>query len=245
MKEYFPEDPSLALFSSRFSSKTFDPVAFRPVISPATQTRPKSTHAAQPPFPQQIDNSNALGLMNNSPKRPAPTDDSDTDSERPRKLARGESPLKGAAGRRVNQQKGHRHTDSAQPNTYAMPQPPLPPPPPTLPRDVLVLLGILPRPDTYKITKFNAARMVDLFRDTHIPRNMEELALLQAARNQQNTLPQTQQRPVGTIPQYAPTPPVSHAPYQVPQAAAIPSNFQQPQYSGMTCSMLRPSISYR
>ena len=235
MREHFPEDPTLAIFSSRFASKTFDPIAFRPIISPATQARPKSTGAPLSPTAQQAAVNNALALMSNSPKRPAPFDDSDTDGERPRKLARGESPLKGAAGRRVNQQKGplgHRHADSAQPNTFSLPQPPPPPPPPSLPRDVLFLLGIIPRPDTYKITKFNPSKMVELFRDTEIPRTPDELRLLQAHRNQPQITPQIQQRPAA-IPQYAPTPPVTQPTYQIPHPAPIASHFQQPQYNGM------------
>ena len=234
MKEHFPEDPTLALFSSRFNSKTFDPIAYRPIISTAAQMRLKSKVEPQSPTTQQLTINNALGLTGNSPKRPAPMDDSDTDGERPRKLARGESPLKGAAGRRVNQQKGHRHNDSVQPNSYTGPQMPLPPPPPTLPRDVLFLLGIIPRPEFYKITRFNASKMVNLFRDTEIPPTMDAVRLLQAAKNQPPAMPQLQQRP--PISQYAPTPPITQTSYPMPQAAPVMAQYQQPQYAGMLYS---------
>lgn len=235
MKEHFLEDHTLALFSGRFATKTFDPVTFRPVLSPATQCRPKAAGDNLSAAAQHVSGSSALGLVGNSPKRAAPFEDSDTDGERPRKLARGESPLKGAAGRRLNQQKGplgHQHTNSAQPGTYSLPQPPPPPPPPSLPRDVLFLLSIIPRPDTYTITKFNAAKMVELFRDTEIPKTPEELRLLQLRKDQPQFTPQVLQRP--TMPPYASTPPVSQPSYQMPQAAPPSNNFQPPAYNGIS-----------
>ena len=78
-----------------------------------------------------------------SPKRPYPEDDSGNDSySRPRKMARSDSPLKGAAGRRLDQQR----------RNQAAP----------LELDISFLLGILPPAHQYDFVRFNAGKMVDL-----------------------------------------------------------------------------------
>jgi cleavage stimulation factor subunit 3 len=128
MAELFPEDPELSLFASRYSEDSFNPTALRPIISPTFQRRPKSAvmqsieHAPSiqdsprpvfnaSPRPQYINTTN-------SPKRPFP-DDFESELNPPRKLARGESPLKGAAGRRLNEQKQARGTPQWLPNAQA------------------------------------------------------------------------------------------------------------------------------
>lgn len=126
MAELFPEDPKLSLFADRYRGDGFDPTAIRPVISPAFQRRPKIANVMQSiehassvpdsprptyevsPRPQYIQTTN-------SPKRPFPEDFEDN-LNRPRKLARGESPLKGAAGRRLHEQKQARGTPQWQAN---------------------------------------------------------------------------------------------------------------------------------
>ena len=178
MSEIFPEDPSLMLFSRRFAQQGFDPTAIRPIISPATQAKPKTvpsvkTEAEQlPDSPQQ-----RINEIINSPKRPLPTDDDD-DSPRPRKVARPESPLKGAAGRRLDQQKRNRQPEMPQ---FNQPVPHLPPPPP-LPRDVMFLLSIIPKAETYHATKFSAEQLVKLLRETNIPTSMAQIPPLPGAR---------------------------------------------------------------
>ena len=100
--------------------------------------------------------------MNNSPKRPF-GEDSDNELNRPRKLARGESPLKGAAGRRLDQQKRLQQTQgvpswqSSGPTSFV------------IQRDVTILLSIIPKAETYTASRFNAEAMVRLLGQTEIP----------------------------------------------------------------------------
>jgi cleavage stimulation factor subunit 3 len=159
--ELFPEDPSLAHFRSRYSSDKadkFDPILAPIVVSP-TQLRPKtvmpsieqppSMHNSPAPQTRAVASPKPPHLRaTNSPKRPLPADDYD-DLNPPRKLARGESPLKGAAGRRLDQQR--RSQASA------------------LHREITFLLGILPPASSYDTIRFNNSAMVNLIKKTHIP----------------------------------------------------------------------------
>lgn len=173
MAELFPEDPKLLRFASRYSGDSFDPTAVRPIVSPASQMRPKNivqsiekpASVLDSPRPQYIqDNSPRPQYIQqtNSPKRPLPTEDLESDLNRPRKLARGESPLKGAAGRRLDQQKRMQQAQGA-------PQWQSNAPPFVIPRDVTFLLSIIPRADLYTATKFNPEAMVRLLNQTNIP----------------------------------------------------------------------------
>ena len=182
MSDLFPEDPALALFSRRFAQEGFDPTVIRPIISPATQARPKTVPSIRgegegvPDSPQQ-----RINEIINSPKRALPTDDDD-DSPRPRKVARPESPLKGAAGRRLDQQKRNR-----QPQEMPQFNQPVPhPPPPPLPRDVMFLLSIIPKAETYHATKFSAEQLVKLLRETNIPTSITQPPLSGARGQPQN-----------------------------------------------------------
>lgn len=85
----------------------------------------------------------------NSPKRPLPVDDFEESLNPPRKIQRGESPLKGAAGRRLGEQRRVQATPLA--------------------RDVSFILGLIPPASTYTIPRFSAANMVRLIRDTPVP----------------------------------------------------------------------------
>ncbi|KAI9845056.1 MAG: mRNA 3'-end-processing protein rna14 [Thelocarpon superellum] len=176
MSDLFPEDPTLTQFAHRFTAQGFDPTAVRPIISAAAQTRPKAFPSVEPTT--SVPNSPAPRYAHgvHSPKRAAPADESDNDPGRPRKLARGESPLKGAAGRRLDQQKRHQHVGPGQgsgPHAGAHPQgswPPSYPAAPTLPRELLFLLSIIPKAETYPPTaRFNPERIVRLLRDTNLP----------------------------------------------------------------------------
>ncbi|KAF1839788.1 hypothetical protein BDW02DRAFT_563836 [Decorospora gaudefroyi] len=178
MATLFPEDPRLHRFSQRFASPAFDPISVRHVISPRTQMRPvmpsimTSIEEQQPipAIPPQmvaepqrlaspgLGNSPHLGNLlpaTNSPKRPL--EDAD-DGTQPRKLARGESPLKGAAGRRLDAARRNLATTGATP----VGQPVGPPP---LPRGVNFLLTIIPGAHTYRETRFKAEGLVNLLRD--------------------------------------------------------------------------------
>ena len=171
MSDLFPEDPALALFSRRFAQQGFDPTVIRPIISPATQAKPKTIPSIKAEAEAVIDSpQQRINEIINSPKRPLPADDDD-DSPRPRKAARPESPLKGAAGRRLDQQKRNRQPEMPQ-FTQPLPQPP---PPPPLPRDVMFLLSIIPKAETYHATKFSAEQLVKLLRETNIPTSMAQI----------------------------------------------------------------------
>ncbi|KZF18863.1 Suf-domain-containing protein [Xylona heveae TC161] len=169
MSDLFPEDPQLQRFARRFVGQGFDPTAIRPLISPATQARPKAILSIEPPESVQNTPPVRFAQVANSPKRPLPVDDSDTEMNRPRKLNRGESPLKGAAGRRLDQQKRNRQREmidsQGQLVSAAVP-------PPALPREVLFLLSIIPRAETYHATRFKPEGMVRLLRDAHIPTSL-------------------------------------------------------------------------
>ena len=204
MSDYFPEDPLLSRFARRYALQGFDPTAVRPIISPRTQTRPKALpsiedptahHQQVPPPPQQHQQQlqqqpqqpqqpiqqqpsprPSYAQAVDSPKRGPPADEAEADATRPRKLARGESPLKGAAGRRLDQQKRNMQSQlglaqgaGGTPGQWSL-QHGVPPPPPPLPREVLFLLSIIPGADTYApATRFNAEAMVRLLAETDVP----------------------------------------------------------------------------
>ncbi|KAK1845208.1 cfia complex component [Colletotrichum chrysophilum] len=164
MSELWPADSKLAHFASRFSVETFDPIAYRLIISPAVQLRPRMlipvveqpTSVRQTPMPVPIRQTASpapqyMGVTN-SPKRAFPGDDYE-ELNRPRKLARGESPLKGAAGRRLDQQRRNQGAP--------------------LSRDITFFLGILPpahayahSPDAYRL---NIHNLVGLIQNTPVP----------------------------------------------------------------------------
>lgn len=162
MNDLYPEDPTLKHFATRFSSSKFDPTTIRPVISPQ-QVRTRSAilpsieapyRATDSPRPRVPD-----GSITNSPKRPLPDEFGDDMQNAPRKLARGESPLKGAAGRRLDQKRNMNVTSQFQ---QALPPPPLP-------SQISFLLSIIPRASFYTDARFDAAEMVKLMRDIRVP----------------------------------------------------------------------------
>ena len=168
MRDLFPDDPTLRVFSHRFIDQGFDPTAVRPIISPS-QSRPKVIPSIETTSP--IDEPRPIQILN-SPKRSLPAD-LDVDLGPPRKVARGESPLKGAAGRRLDQQK------RSQPPAETPSYPPHPQihslPPPPLPRDIVFLLSIIPKAETYHATRFKPAEVVRLIRETNVPTNVSQL----------------------------------------------------------------------
>lgn len=173
MRDLFPEDPMLTLFSRRFIQQGFDPTAIRPIVSPATQARPRAISSIEAPASPQKTPPARFSQTTNSPKRPLAFEEPDPEPARPRKLARGESPLKGAAGRRLDQQKRNRQpNDMSQYDGLAQNQPP---PPPLLPRDVLFLLSIIPKAETYHATRFKPEEMVRLIRETDISSTAAQL----------------------------------------------------------------------
>lgn len=158
MAELFPDDPKLKYFTSRYSSESFNPVAAPIIISKAVQMRPRrmvpvieqpaSSAQDNNPPPSRHDQSPRSQFVRAtaSPKRPFGMDDDELNP--PKRLARGVSPLKGAAGRRLDQQR--RNQTSA------------------LHRDITFLLGILPPSHTYDAQRLNPAGMTALLRDTQL-----------------------------------------------------------------------------
>ena len=212
MRDLFPEDPALVLFSQRFAEQSFDPTAIRPIVSPATQARPKVIRSIETDLAAQDATLERVNQTLNSPKRPLPLDELDDEAGPPRKYARGESPLKGAAGRRLDQQKRNRQpNDMPQFDSHPVPQPQ---PPPPLPRDVMFLLSIIPKAETYHATKFKAEEIVRLIRETNIPRHISQI-----------------QPPPSATPG---NPPIQHPPFQqMPQVSQNPPYGQfNGQYNG-------------
>ncbi|KAK2800190.1 mRNA 3'-end-processing protein rna14 [Onygenales sp. PD_10] len=171
MRELFPEDPTLKQFSHRFSIPAFDPTAFQPILSPS-QTKPKTSIITEEHPRQESPVPRYMGATG-SPKRPFPMEEFDDDSNRPRKFIRAESPLKGAAGRRLNQQKQIQQVNGGAPGGgYGQAKPPIPIP---LPREIVFLLSIIPSASTYDATKFSPEKMVNLIRSLDIPSSVSQL----------------------------------------------------------------------
>lgn len=157
MAELFPEDPKLKYFVARYSSDRFDPISAPIIISKAAQMRPRDAMPAaeQPvslrnsPFPVRQEQSPRPQYVRAtaSPKRPLGIDDDELNP--PKRLARGSSPLKGAAGRRLDQQR--RNQASA------------------LHRDITFFLSILPPANTFTAPRVNASELVSLLRNTNLP----------------------------------------------------------------------------
>lgn len=159
MAELFPEDPKLKTFAARFESDKFDPISAPIIISRTAQMRPKQmipvvetsapsrqspmamARQEQSPRPQYI-------RATASPKRPLGGLDED-DLNPAKRFQRGPSPLKGAAGRRLDQQR--RNQASA------------------LHRDITFVLGILPPAHTYDGPRLNTNGLVAMLRDTPLP----------------------------------------------------------------------------
>ncbi|KAI1173088.1 hypothetical protein F4777DRAFT_559170 [Nemania sp. FL0916] len=172
MAELFPDEPRISPFAARFATERFDPITARVIVSPAQQMRPKLAvlqsvedpsfslrntpqHMGQSersPRPQHL-SVNQGNLK--SPKRPFQMDEAD-DYNPPRKIARGASPLKGAAGRRLDQQRRQGGTTASGATV-------------SIPRDITFLLGLIPSADTFHSQRFRPERMVQLIRDTDVP----------------------------------------------------------------------------
>jgi cleavage stimulation factor subunit 3 len=166
MRELYPEDPTLDQFTHRFSTPSFNPLSFQPILSP-TQTRPKTIATGIMPE-TRIDPQDASF---SSPKRPYPADD-DYDSDRPRKFVRAESPLKAVQGRRVDQQKRSTPLNGQLNSSYKPQGSPAP-----LPRDVVHLLSIIPPSSAYNISRLSPEKMVDLLRRVDIPASTAQIPL--------------------------------------------------------------------
>ncbi|RFU29247.1 hypothetical protein B7463_g7106, partial [Scytalidium lignicola] len=172
MAELYPDDPKLLRFSQRYSVEGFDPTAVRLIVSPKAQMKLKTVmqsieqptsvqNSPRPQFLQEASPRPYVPQITNSPKRPFPIEDIESDMNRPRKLARGESPLKGAAGRRLDQQK---RMQAATPTWQSNGPPPF-----VIPRDITFLLSIIPRAEFYNAARFKADALVRLLAHTPVP----------------------------------------------------------------------------
>lgn len=178
MRELFPEDPTLDQFAHRYSTPTFDPTGVRPIISPS-QARPKAVYPTQEastsrhgtPSPRQDD-----APSTDSPKRPL--EDADDDLSRPRKFMRAESPLKTAQGRRLDQQRRPQPVNGSQFGSQFRSQGS----PAPLPRDIVLLLSIIPPASTYTAGRFSPEKLVDLFRRIDVPASIGQVPLPQSVR---------------------------------------------------------------
>ncbi|KAF2129770.1 Suf-domain-containing protein [Dothidotthia symphoricarpi CBS 119687] len=123
-----------------------------PAVPPQVQAQ-EQRHAS-PGLLNSPHLNNMLPVVN-SPKRPL--EDTD-DNVQPRKLARGESPLKGAAGRRL---------DAARRNLAANGSTPVGPPqgPAPIAKEITFLLSIIPSAHTYRETRFKPEAMVNMLRN--------------------------------------------------------------------------------
>lgn len=158
MAELFPEDPKLAHFKARFATANFDPIAARIIVSPSAQLRPKNIMPSieqrggsvlNSPRPSVRQPNSPRPQFVNSPKRPLPVEDFDDSLNPPRKMQRGESPLKGAAGRRLNQQN----------RMQAAP----------ISRDITFLLSQIPPSSAYDFPRFDSGNMVRFLREIPVP----------------------------------------------------------------------------
>ena len=226
MRENFPEDPTLTLFSRRFVAPEFDPRAVRVIVSPAAQSRPKAIPTSSVGAPPAVQDSppNPITQTGNSPKRPLPMEDSDTEGGRPRKMARPDSPLKGAAGRRLlDHQKRARqnetpHYDGAS-SVHA-------PPPPSLHPDITFFLSQLPRTQIYNdsgTAKISPSKAVQLLRDVYIPTDPAEVERRMRSR---------------PAPLHVPQPPLQHLQQPPPMPQQI--NYGQPMNLGQHLPPMPP-----
>ncbi|KAK4497485.1 hypothetical protein PRZ48_011936 [Zasmidium cellare] len=184
MAEMYPEEPDVNRFSNRFSLPTFDAMHAQLLLSP-TQALPKTelpVVAAPPPqamasieqrlspkAPEILLGPNGPYVA--SPKRPL--EDSDTDTPQ-RKFMRAESPLKGAAGVRMQGKatttgggSGGFATKTFVPANVAAAQAP---PPTPLPPIIEWFLRILPNAAAYNGVRFDPAKLVQ-FMPTVNPQN--------------------------------------------------------------------------
>ncbi|KAI9684101.1 MAG: Cleavage stimulation factor subunit 3 [Trizodia sp. TS-e1964] len=184
MTDLFPEDPKLALFTNRYSVGGFEPTSARPIISQLSQMKARILPSIETPISYHNSPPARAAQIVDSPKRPFQNDESENEG-RPRKLLRGQSPLKGAAGRRLDQQKRNRERyDGPEPQGAPWAQQ-YAPPPPGIPREVMFLLSIIPKPQLYNATRFKADELVRLLRDTQIPTTIQQLRQQQQQQQQQ------------------------------------------------------------
>ncbi|KAI8626210.1 hypothetical protein F5Y19DRAFT_447578 [Xylariaceae sp. FL1651] len=237
MAELFPDESNPSPFAARFSTDRFNPITARVIISPAQQMRPKTAiiQSVEHPSPsvRSTPQPAAQGERSprpqflpvntgnlNSPKRPFQVDETD-DYNPPRKIARGVSPLKGAAGRRLDQQRRAQHGQGGNSGSSTTV---------SIPRDITFLLGLIPPADTFHAHRFKAERMVHLIRDTDVPDYTEW-----KARSEQQSS-RTHTRPVSSD-----YPPYQYSGRDSPGVIGRPAS----PYANATRAVAQSSTTYR
>ena len=205
MKELYPDEPEVDRFAGRFMAPHFDGMSVQLVLSesqvrPPTTSLPAVVQQAPPAgAPPMIPGLPPAGQATGSPQAGAlalgphgpyvaspkrPLDDIDSDTEHQRKFARAESPLKGAAGRRVTGSNNNQPVlgSLAQgpaisggsgfvTKNYVPPGAPQSAQPPMLPKDVNYVLSIIPNAAAYRATGgpiFDANGIAHLLRQTNV-----------------------------------------------------------------------------
>lgn len=176
MAELYPEEPEVSRFSHRFSLPNFDAMHVQLVLSP-TQALPKA-YQPQPMVTIQQAPQPLASIENNmrspkgpeillgpngpyvaSPKRPL----EDAEPDTPRKFQRGESPLKGAAGVRIqNKQAAAGGGGGFATKTFVPNSAPAPMGPPQLPPAIDAILRRLPGSNSYFQYRFDPAKLTML-----------------------------------------------------------------------------------
>ena len=166
----YPEDPQLKLFARRYTIPKFDPCLVRPVISATAQAQTKSNFAMNgtknlspslPNSPLRSFAANSSGR--NSPKRALDTSDNEMPA---RKIQRVESPLRGAAGRRLDAARRTALRNEVNPGMTT----PQPGPPAPLPAAIVELLGMIPPAHTWLAPHPDPQKMLQLLRDMDFSR---------------------------------------------------------------------------
>lgn len=191
MAELYPEEPEVSRFSHRFSLPNFDAMHVQLILSP-TQALPKTfepqplappQQAQAPPVQASIENYvrspkgpeillGPNGPYVASPKRPL--DDSDNDT--PRKFMRGESPLKGAAGVRIQNKQAATGGGGFATKTFVPNSAPAPMGPPQLPPAIDAMLRRLPPSNSHFQYRFDAAKLALLLPTVPVDNAYAQLA---------------------------------------------------------------------
>ena len=229
MMELYPNETSFSLFARRHAGRGFDICAAKPIISYAAQKKPRAVSSIELAAAVNAQDTPALDIASTlkrslSPKRSL--EDSDNELQPPRKLPRADSPLKGAAGRRMDaaRRSGLRNearangANSSTPSHMARPMAPA-----SLPGPLMHLLAIIPRSSAYTGMKLNPERMTDLIR------NVDMGKAAYAGAQQQNTAP----APPPPYPQHMSVPPAMPLqPQMTPYAPAPAYGYGQPAGHG-------------
>lgn len=186
MADLYPQEPEILRFVDRFALPSFDGVKTPLAISPV-QIRPKASGVAEnmaQPFPgvEEIKHSPQPGQIMLGPHGPyvaspkRPLEDSD-DGTPNRKFLRTESPLKGAAGRRIANAAGAATTAIGAvggvgggfvTKSYVPGQPNSQPAP--LPAAIFNLLSVIPPATSYNATRFDPFKFVEFMRTVDLSR---------------------------------------------------------------------------